>query len=139
VWTPNRKRGTEAELLPFAACDPGALQPQDAVYLDSDMLVFGDIAELATLPFDDARVLCTYQSETPAAWTDSNWFHSGRQFSVMVLDCERLDWDVLSIVGGLDVGRYSYSELMFDLCILPESQIAERVPGAWNHLERHGT
>jgi hypothetical protein len=108
-----------------------------AVYLDSDMLVFDDIAELATLPFHDARVLCTYQSETPDAWKDSNWFHPGRQFSVMVLDCERLDWDARSIVGGLDAGRYSYSELMFDLCILPEDRIADRVPAAWNHLEHY--
>jgi len=108
-----------------------------AVYLDSDMLVFDDIAELAGLPFGDARVLCTYQADAPAAWKDSRWFHPGRQFSVMVLDCERLDWDARAIVGGLDAGRYNYSELMFELCVLPEGQIADDVPAAWNHLEHY--
>ena len=107
-----------------------------AVYLDSDMLVFDDVAELATLPFGDARVLCTYQAEAPAAWKDSTWFHPGRQFSVMVLDCERLDWNVETIVGGLDAGRYSYSDLMFELCVA-EGRIADTVPSAWNHLERY--
>jgi len=108
-----------------------------AVYLDSDMLVFDDIAELATLPFEEAGVLCTYQSEVPAAWKDSRWFHPGRQFSVMVLDCEHLDWDVRAIVGGLDAGSYTYRDLMFELCIVPEHQIADRVPTTWNHLEHY--
>jgi hypothetical protein len=108
-----------------------------AVYLDSDMLVFDDIAELAVLPFGDARVLCTYQAEPPAAWKDSTWFHPGRQFSVMVLDCERLDWDVRTIVGGLDTGRYTYSDLMFEMCVVPDGQVADSVPAAWNHLEHY--
>src|SRR6478672_2274007 len=55
----------------------------------------------------------------------------------MVLDCERLNWDVHTIVGGLDSGRYTYSELMFELCILPDEQIADRVPPEGNHLEHY--
>jgi hypothetical protein len=108
-----------------------------AVYLDSDMLVFDDIAELATLPFGDARLLCTHQEEAPAAWKDSDWFHPGRQFSVMVLDCERLDWDVQTIVDGLDAGRYGYADLMFDMCVVPDAEIADTVPAGWNHLEHY--
>jgi hypothetical protein len=108
-----------------------------AVYLDSDMLVFDDIAELAALPFGDARVLCSRQEEPPVAWKDSDWFHPGRQFSVMVLDCERLDWDVQTIVDGLDAGRYSYSDLMFEMCVVPDAGIADTVPTAWNHLEHY--
>ena len=40
-----------------------------AIYLDSDMLVFGDINELESMPFSDAHVLCSRQSEAPAAWS----------------------------------------------------------------------
>jgi hypothetical protein len=108
-----------------------------AVYLDSDMLVFDDVVELATLPFGDAHLLCSRQDEPPAAWQDSDWFHPGRQFSVMVLDCARLDWDVRAIVDGLDEGRYSYADLMFELAVVPDERIAETVPSAWNHLERY--
>lgn len=105
-----------------------------ALYLDSDMLVFGDIAELDALEFGEATVLCTYQY-APEAWQDNASFKPGRQFSVMVLDCDRLRWDVEGIVRGLDAGAYSYAELMFDLCIVPPAQIADTVPTTWNHLE----
>ena len=107
-----------------------------AVYLDSDMLVFGDIAELDELPFDGATVLCSYQ-HAPEAWQDNEHFHPGRQYSVMVLDCDRLDWDVENIVADLDAGKYTYEQLLFDFCLVPEELIADRVPSEWNHLERY--
>lgn len=106
-----------------------------AVYLDSDMLVLGDIAELDALEFGDATVLCTYQ-HAPEAWEDNASFKPGRQFSVMVLDCDRLRWDVDQIVEDLDQGRYTYEQLMFDLCIVSPDDIADTVPPTWNHLER---
>ena len=82
------------------------------------MQVFGDLAELWEIPFDGAKVMCTRQDEPPEQWKDSSWFHPGRQLSVMMLDCERLDWDIDEIVGGLDEGRYDYEQLMFELCIV---------------------
>ena len=108
-----------------------------AIYLDSDMLVFGDIAELGRLPFGDAHLLCSRQDVAPAAWAGSDWFHPGRQFSAMVLDCERLAWDVDDIVGGLDAGRYSYADLLFRMAIVPDGRIGETVPVGWNHLEHY--
>lgn len=109
-----------------------------ALYLDADMLVFGDIAELWNIPFEDASVLCTNQSEVPDAWKhQATHFQPGRQLSVMLIDCARLQWDVRHIVNGLDEGRYNYQQLMFDLCIVDDGLIQERIPPVWNCLEWH--
>jgi hypothetical protein len=106
-----------------------------ALYLDADMQMFSDIDELWRIPFGDRKVLCTYQAEAPESWRDSAWFHPGRQMSVMLLDCSRLDWDIDEIVGGLDHGRYDYADLMFDLSIVPPDEIGDDIPPEWNHLE----
>jgi hypothetical protein len=108
-----------------------------AIYLDADMQVFADIEELWTRPFDGHKVMVTRQDEPPAAWKDSRYFHPGRQMSVMVLDCSRLDWDIDQIVAGLDEGRYSYEDLMFDLCLVDPAEIDDTLPPEWNHLEHH--
>jgi hypothetical protein len=106
-----------------------------ALYVDADMQVFGDLAELWEIPFDGAKVMCTRQDEPPEQWKDSSWFHPGRQLSVMLLDCEQLDWDIEEIIGGLDEGRYDYQQLMFELCIVDQDDINDNIPPAWNHLE----
>jgi hypothetical protein len=108
-----------------------------ALYVDADMQVFKDIAELWEIPFGDKKVLCTRQDEPPEAWKDFSWFHPGRQMSVMMLDCERLDWDIDEIIGGLDRGEYNYSDLLFDLCIVPEEEVGDDLPPVWNHLEQY--
>jgi len=107
------------------------------LYVDADMQVFGDIAELWEIPFDGARVMCTRQDEPPEQWKDSSWFKPGRQMSVILLDCERLAWDIDDIVGGLDEGRYTYEQLMFDLCVVDPNEINDEVPPEWNHLEHY--
>jgi hypothetical protein len=108
-----------------------------ALYLDADMLVFADLAELWAIPFQKHKVLCTYQSEGPGHRTDSPFIQPGRQLSVMLLDCARLDWDIEKIVRGLDEGRYTYSELMSDLRVVSPDEIADTIPPAWNHLEAY--
>ncbi len=107
-----------------------------ALYLDADMLVFSDVAELWDIPFGKQRLLCTYQ-ETPDAWKDNPWFHPGRQFSVMLLDCDRLDWKIEEIISGLDEGKFSYRDLLFNLCLVNPDEIEDRIPPEWNHLERY--
>lgn len=108
-----------------------------ALYLDCDMQVFADMAELLEIPFDGATVLCTYQPEPPEQWRDDPNFKPGRHLAVMMLDCSRLRWDVDEIVRGLDEGEYDYKQLMSDLCIVPEDQIDERIPTGWNSLEQY--
>lgn len=114
-----------------------------AIYLDADMLVFDDIANLWNLPFGGKDVLCSYQEEIPPGWEngqnnslgeDRHW-SPGRQLSVMLLNCENLDWDIDEIIAGLDAGRYSYRELMADLCSVESSRIADTIPNEWNCLE----
>lgn len=107
-----------------------------ALYVDADMQVFADVAELWRIPFDGAKVLCTSQP-APDAWKDNAAFHPGRQLSVMMLDCGALDWDVERIIDGLDRGDYTYEDLMFDLCIVQEDEVADLLPPEWNHLERY--
>jgi hypothetical protein len=108
-----------------------------ALYLDCDMQVFADLAELWRIPFGDNTVLCTNQPAPPDKWRDDPNFKPGRHLAVMMLDCSGLDWDIHTIIGGLDEGRYDYKQLMSDLCIVPPEQIDERIPTEWNHLERY--
>ncbi len=108
-----------------------------ALYVDSDMQVFRDVAELWRIPFGARKILCTRQDAPPAAWKDVSWFHPGRQFSVMLLDCDRLPWKVEEIVRGLDEGRFTYQDVMFRMCMVGHDEIGEDVPVEWNHLETH--
>jgi lipopolysaccharide biosynthesis glycosyltransferase len=114
-----------------------------AIYIDADMLVFDDISKLWNIPFNGKKVLCSTQDEVPKGWEDDknnslgedrHWT-PGRQMSVMLLDCERLDWDIEKIVAGLDEGKYKYKELMSELCILDEDDIGDSIPNEWNCLE----
>jgi hypothetical protein len=108
-----------------------------ALYLDSDMQVFRDVAELWRIPFGEKRLLCTFQPVPPPAWKDHAAFETGRHYAVMLLDCERLPWKVEQIVRDLDDGRYSYEDLMYRMCLVPPEQVGEDIPVEWNHLETH--
>ncbi|WP_091739972.1 hypothetical protein [Phenylobacterium immobile] len=98
------------------------------IYLDADMLVFGDIADLWTQPLDEADLL--YSLSHP---------HMGRtpQTAVMLLNCRSLDWDVGAIVRGLDDGAYTYGQLMGDLCIVHADRQKPGLPYWWNSLEQY--
>lgn len=96
------------------------------IYMDADMQVFYDILDLWSRPFEGASVL---YADGPAS--------SGRapQFSVLLMDCGSLDWDVRKIVGGFDEGRYAYADLMQRMCILPPERLRAGLPFEWNSLE----
>lgn len=107
-----------------------------AIYLDADMLVLRDFRELWSLPFGECKIII----QGAAAPTDSSAAPRGtnkkrqKQCSVMLLNCEALNWDPEEIISGLD-GRYSYEELLYDMCILEEHEISYAVPFEWNSLE----
>ncbi len=96
------------------------------MYADADMLVFADITDVWTLPMKDADLLYALthpsQGRTP-------------QTSVMLLNCEALKWDVHDIIRGLDEERYTYKQLMSDLCIVPQGRAKPDLPYWWNSLE----
>ena len=106
------------------------------LYLDADMLVFRDIGELWDIPFDGASVVIQEEIPEHAVAHDKAGAPAKRvkQCSVMLIDCARARWDVHRIVAGLD-GRYTYEDLMYQLCILPEEEIRYAVPFTWNSLE----
>lgn len=89
-------------------------------YLECDQIVFGDVKDLFSIPFDGATVL------RPA-----------NQASVLLLDCSRLTWDAAKIVADLDAGKYGYKDLMENLCIEPAENVRKTLPEHWNSLERY--
>ena len=86
-----------------------------AMYLDSDMLVFQDITRLFQQPFAQSNVLAV-PNET----------------SVMVLDCEHLDWNIRQIVSDLDQGKLSYDGLMTCRSV---AKVGYSLSQGWNWLD----
>jgi hypothetical protein len=107
-----------------------------ALYVDSDMQVFTDLAELWDIEFGEQKILCTTQT-LPEAWKNNAWAHPGRQFSVMLLDCSRLNWEIDDIIDGLDQERYTYQQLLFNMCLVEPHEIEDRIPPRWNCLEHY--
>ena len=94
-----------------------------AIYLDADMQVFSDIAKLWQLPFAG----CDLQA---ARGTGDD---RRDQFSVMLLNCEQLNWDIREIVTELDSGNLDYHGLMYEMKVA--KKIGKDVPPCWNSLE----
>lgn len=109
-----------------------------AIYVDADMLVFRDIAQLWNIPFQGAKIVI--QEDVPDALVRHAKVGAPaqrkKQCSVMLVDCARADWHAPSIIAGLD-GEYSYEQLMAEMCILREDEVRYGVPFAWNSLEHH--
>jgi len=111
-----------------------------ALYMDADMLVFKDIGLLWDTPFNGKKMLV--QADSSHSTSSSPGLlekfrpqkQRPKQSSVSLLDCERLNWHAEEIIAGLD-GKYTYSELMSDLCILSEKELGYTIPYQWNSLE----
>jgi len=95
-----------------------------AIYMDSDMQVFKDIRKMWTLPMG-AHDLYTVAKKDQS----DRKLH----FSVMMLDCAKLDWDIDTIVGQLDNKEFTYEQLMQDMCVA--RKIGVEIPHVWNCLE----
>jgi len=101
------------------------------IYVDADMLVMTDIAELWEIPFDGAKVLLLEQPESELHKKQSK---KRKQTAVMVLNCEKLtDWKPEKIIGDLGI-KYDRTALM-SLHILPENEINESIPTTWNCMD----
>jgi lipopolysaccharide biosynthesis glycosyltransferase len=110
-----------------------------AIYMDADMLVFRDIEELWELPLNGAKVLIQEELSNSVLLQKKENGPKKRvkQCAVMLLDCNRLEWDVNDIVQALDNQEYTYEQLMMDLCILLDDDIGYKVPFSWNSLEHY--
>lgn len=98
-----------------------------AVYVDADMLVLKDFRQVWTTPFDGASILHCASSDPTRP----------KQFSVMLLDCEALDWDAERIIRGLEEDQYDYDALMKEFCIVPPEAVRDDLPAYWNSLEQY--
>ncbi len=98
-----------------------------ALYLDADMQVFGDLRELWELPFGDSTAMYAPPSSPKRS----------KQTSVLLMDCDKIRWEIDSIVRDLDEGRYDYEGLMADIKVEPEGAVQARVPTDWNSLEEY--
>lgn len=96
-----------------------------AVYLDSDMLVMQDIARLWRMPFGGADIICT-SALSPA--------QKAVQFSVMLMNCSALGWNIDALVDDLDAGKLSYESLVYRMDGIAKT--APRIPPTWNFLDR---
>ncbi|MGJ8634740.1 MAG: glycosyltransferase [Luteolibacter sp.] len=107
-----------------------------AIYLDADMQVFDDIGKLFDLPFDGAKVVVMEDPKDHGPESNEEGKPRVKQCSVMLLDCEKLDWKAEEIIARLGK-EYTYEELMMQLCILEESDVKYGIPFEWNSLEHY--
>lgn len=90
-----------------------------AIYLDSDQVVMGDIAELWNWPMHGAHVL-----KCP-----------GWQSAVMLIDCA-VGWRIAKMVRQLDMGKRSYTGLMN---LKDVGIVSDRLDPYWNYMDRGRT
>lgn len=94
-----------------------------AIYLDSDMLVLGDIQELWDMG--------ALGYEVVAPGVDVG--HQKVKFSVMVIDCSSCPWDIKKIAALLRKEDVTYSQIMHELnCVNHKLTGNAR---AWGRLE----
>lgn len=95
-----------------------------AIYVDSDMQVFIDIKDLWARDMKDADLFSAFETSGSARKP---------QFSVMLMDCAKLKWDLTDIVKKLDAGELNYEQLMYEMRVAKDIQpVIER---EWNSLE----
>ena len=97
-----------------------------AIYVDSDMQVFKDIRGLWTLPFNGADLLAAREPGDTSRKP---------QFSVMLLDCAALRWELDDIVERLDRGELTYETLMYQMAVA--RNVRADIDPEWNSLERY--
>lgn len=96
-----------------------------AIYLDADMLVFQDILQLWEMPMGE------YDLQT----VNGQGVRRRPQFSVVLLDCDKLDWKIDEIISKLDSGELDYDALMYEMAMA--KHIGFGIPSVWNSLESY--
>ncbi len=104
-----------------------------AIYMDADMLVLRDISDLWNISMEGHKVLIQRELKNDEARAPKKRI---KQCAVMLLDCGRLDWKIEEVVAGLDAGKYTYEDLVYQLCLMAPDEIGYDIPFEWNSLER---
>lgn len=96
-----------------------------AFYLDSDMIVFGDMGKLLSYDFDGYEGLCCGGMEKFTHWKHSN-------YAMLLLDCDNIKWTVDEIINKLDSKELTYEDLMFSF---KHARIKPSFEYTWNSLD----
>ena len=92
-----------------------------ALFLEADMLVRGDVAELVSQVSNDCQVAVLPRQES-----------TGWEPTPQVINCERADWQIEQVIRGLDDGTYTSDELINSLAVVRDPQeIAVQIPATW--------
>jgi len=102
-----------------------SLTKRVSMYLDSDMMVFGDIAKVFKMPFNDSDVLAVGRLDAEG-WKTSD-------YAMLLLD-GNINWDIHQIVKMLDSGELTYESLMFDFEIC---DVNKSIDSCWNCLDKY--
>lgn len=127
---PRIPHGTSFNLWRW--CVPSAYSFRGRViYLDSDQIVLGDIAELWGLLPADKTIACVRNAvgifgkkKTPEP--------NKNQTSVMVIDAAKAMWNAPAMAADVRDGRMVYADMM-QAAWLSKDQVQEIDPG-WNHF-----
>ncbi len=107
-----------------------------ALYFDAESLVLGDVAELATLPFDDHSILCTPDNDPDPVIATASGCGSDVP-TALLIDCDRLRGQFDDLACSLEDDECDYDDLLEALCNVVPTEVAETVPGEWNHTQRY--
>ena len=118
---PKNRARTPFSFQRFVLPELGGHQRR-TIYLDSDMIVFSDIADL----YDADMNGCD-------AMSPGNTPGRGYESRAVLLMSERCPWTVKDIVQRLDDGELSYEELMFEFKVPGKTSLD--LPYTWNSLE----
>jgi lipopolysaccharide biosynthesis glycosyltransferase len=94
----------------------------NALYLDSDMIVFSDIKKLFDTDMEDNDVMV------------ADHFKDTGHSSVMLINCDKCKWDIDSILNDLDSCKYYYPELMR---LSPVADSIGYFSSDWNCLDNY--
>ena len=125
--TPNDPRKRPRTPFSFQRFLIPSLTEGKAFYLDSDMQVFGDMAELLEIDFGDYDVLSCGGMDKYSHW-------KGSEYAFLLIDCDKVSWDIHSIIDMLDTNKLTYEELMFDFKIATVGSI---IDPNWNSLDTY--
>lgn len=107
-----------------------------AIYMDSDMLVFGDVKEIwkpEEMYFisEEDKI---FGVDVMAMRNDDIDRHKAK-FSVVLIDCGDSEWNIKDIISELDNGNLNYEQLVFDFKVARE--IRDGFNPDWNSLEEY--
>ncbi len=105
-----------------------------AIYLDADQVVLSDIGELWD-SLQDGYAFAAVKNAVGIFGKHKRPEPGAVQSSVMVMDCERCDWNALKFCNKVARGEMPYRDLM-QAKFLHDADIQE-LPPYWNHFGLH--